>query len=160
MSLIEIEIVICAPIERVFDLSRSVDAHQDSTRQTGERAVAGVTSGLLDLGDQVTWQATHLGVRQRLTTRIVELRRPHYFCDSMVSGAFRGFDHEHHFSVLGSGTLVRDRFNFESPGGPLGKLADALFLKRYMRGFLEARSVVIKEIAESDGWRMYLRDGH
>lgn len=76
----------------------------------------------------------------------------------MVLGIFRGFDHDHHFFVVDSGVLVRDRFDFESPLGPLGRLANALFLNRYMRAFLEARSVAIKEVAESQAWRKYLRE--
>ena len=156
MSVIELESIMLAPIERVFDLSRSVDLHAASTRQTGERAVAGTTCGLLEQGQQVTWEATHFGIRQRLTSRIVVLRRPHYFRDSMVAGAFRRFDHDHHFCTVGAGTLVRDRFEFESPWGILGELANTLFLERYMRTFLETRSNVIKEVAESGAWSKYL----
>ena len=159
MPVIEIELVVLAPIERVFDLSRSVDAHVDSTSQTGERAVAGVTTGLLALGDHVTWEARHFGVRQRLTSRIVEFQRPHHFRDSMVSGAFARIDHDHDFSTLDTGTRTSDRFDFDSPLGPLGRLADALFLTRYMRALLETRLRVIKRIAESGEWTKYLGAG-
>lgn len=75
MPVIEIELRILAPAERVFDLSRSVDLHVRSTAWTHERAVAGVTRGLLSLDDQVTWEAVHFGVRQRLTSRIRQLTR-------------------------------------------------------------------------------------
>ncbi len=50
MPLIELSTGIRAPIERVFDLARSIDAHVASTGQTRERAVAGRTSGLIELG--------------------------------------------------------------------------------------------------------------
>jgi hypothetical protein len=73
MPVIDLELFVHAPAERVFDLSRSVDVHVASTSRTGERAVAGVTTGLLVLGDVVTWEATHFGVRQRLTSQIVAL---------------------------------------------------------------------------------------
>lgn len=157
MSVIELELFIRAPIERVFDLSRSLDLHVDSAAQTNERAVAGVTTGLLGLHEQVTWEATHFGVRQRLTSRMVELDRPRHFRDAMVSGAFRRFDHDHDFAEVDGGTIARDRFDFDAPLGPLGKLADALFLARYMRRFLETRMQIVKEVAESDRWKKYLR---
>ena len=153
MAKIELVTLILAPKERCFDLSLSVDLHVASTRDTGERAVAGVTSGLLQLGEQVTWSARHFGVRQRLTTRITALERPRHFRDSMVSGAFRRFDHDHFFEAKGDATEMRDVFDFESPLGPLGRIADALVLTRYLRGFLERRNEVIKQAAESDGWR-------
>jgi hypothetical protein len=43
--------VISAPRERVFDPARSMDAHQNSTEGTQERAIAGVTRGLIGLSD-------------------------------------------------------------------------------------------------------------
>lgn len=52
MPLIELHTEISAPRERVFDLARSVDAHLDSAGATRERAVAGVTSGLIGSGEE------------------------------------------------------------------------------------------------------------
>jgi ligand-binding SRPBCC domain-containing protein len=156
MATIELVTLILAPPERCFDLSRSVELHVTSTKDTGERAVAGVTSGLLSLADEVTWSARHFGVRQKLTSRITAFERPGHFRDSMVSGAFRRFDHDHFFEAKGDATEMRDVFDFESPLGPLGRIADALVLTRYLRGFLEQRNEVIKRAAESDGWRALL----
>ncbi len=157
MPIIEVTLTARAPIERVFDLSRSVEMHMASTRQSNELAVGGVTNGLLELNDEVTWQATHLWVRQRLTSRITAFDRPRYFRDSMVRGTFKRFDHDHYFTGVESGTLLRDRFDFESPLGLLGHLADVLFLNRYIRRFLSARLHVVKSVAESDSWEQFLR---
>src|SRR5690606_38833374 len=120
MPIIDLELFVRAPIERDFDLSRSVDVHLASTFQTEERAIAGVTAGLLQRGDVVTWEARHFGVRQRLTSRMVSVSRPSHFRDSMVSGAFRRFDHDHFFAAAGDGTLVTERFDFDAPFGPVG----------------------------------------
>ena len=159
LPVIEIEIEVSAPIERVFDLSRSIDLHQDSTAQTGEKAVAGVTSGLIGDGEEVTWRARHLGIWQHLTSRITAFDRPRHFRDSQVRGAFHRFDHDHFFEVAGSVVRVRDRFDFESPLGILGRAANGLFLTAYMRRFLETRNAIVKEVAESDRWRRYLEPG-
>ena len=156
MAKIELVTLILAPKERCFDLSRSVELHVASTTDTGERAVAGVTSGLLNLGEEVTWSARHFGVRQKLTSRITAFERPDHFRDSMVTGAFRRFDHDHFFEAKGDATEMRDVFDFESPLGPLGRIADALVLTGYLRGFLERRNEVIKSAAESEGWRALL----
>ncbi len=149
MPTIDLELEIAAPIEVVFDLFRSVELHEKSTFSTRERAVAGVTSGMLGLGDEVTWEAVHFGLRQRLTIRITAFDRPNRFRDSMVSGAFRRFDHDHVFTRTTTGTQVSDRFDFTSPCGPLGWMANRLFLTSYMRNFLERRMHAIKAIAES-----------
>ena len=156
MPVIELSTQIAAPVDRVFDLARSIDLHVASTGKSGERAVAGVTSGLIGLGQEVTWSARHLGVRQRLTVRITAFDRPTYFADTMLRGAFRRMDHQHHFEPTADGTLMRDVFTFESPLGPLGRVADWLFLKRYMRSFLVDRNLVLKATAESTVWQRYL----
>jgi ligand-binding SRPBCC domain-containing protein len=148
MPRIELTLDIQAPIDRCFDLARSVDVHVQSTASTKERAVAGVTSGLMHLGDEVTWEARHLGVRQRLTTRITAYERPYYFRDSQVRGAFARFDHDHYFEALPDGrTRMRDVFDFTSPLGLLGAIVDRLLLTSYMRRFLLRRNEAIARLA-------------
>lgn len=148
MPVIRIELYINAPKEICFDLARSIDIHAKSASQTKERAVAGVTSGLIELGETVTWEAVHFGIRQRLTAQITEFDKPHRFVDEMVSGAFQRFWHSHEFADSGAGTVMTDVFDYTSPLGVLGKLADMMFLKRYMAGFLQKRNAYIKQMAE------------
>ncbi len=109
MSVIELSTSIAAPTERVFDLARRIDLHMSSTSRTGERAVAGVTSGLIGLGEEVTWRARHFGIWQSLTVRITEFERPDHFADVMVRGAFRRMEHHHYFDASSNGTMMRDR---------------------------------------------------
>ena len=156
MPVIELTTSIAAPIERVFDLSRSIDLHVDSTARTRERAVAGVTSGLIGLGQEVTWRARHFGIWQLLSVRITEFERPTHFADVMLRGAFRRMEHHHYFAAAGGGTLMRDVFRFQSPLGFLGRLADFFVLTRYLKSFLVERNRVIKAAAESEEWRRYL----
>ena len=158
MPVIEFELEIEAPVERVFDLSRSVPVHLHSAHHTGEVLIDGPRA-LLGLDDQVTWEAKHLGLRRRLTARITAFDRPSHFRDSMVRGAFARFDHDHYFQTTGAKTIARERFDFTSPLGPIGRIADALFLERYMRRFLLGRATSVKRIAESDDWRTYLGSG-
>lgn len=150
MPVIDLETWIRAPIDRCFDLSRDIDIHMQSTAQTGEIAVAGVTRGLIGLNEEVTWEATHFGVRQRLTTRISAYQRPFHFRDSQVRGAFKRFDHDHFFAEVDGGTLMRDVFDFESPLGILGDLANRVYLRRYMTALLERRNKLIKKVAERE----------
>ncbi|XAL99178.1 SRPBCC family protein [Phycisphaeraceae bacterium D3-23] len=159
MPTIQLDTDIAAPIERVFDLARSIDAHIDSTASTGEKAVAGKTSGLIELGEQVTWEARHFGVRQRLTVKVTRLDRPYVFEDVMLRGAFKSMRHTHEFTAHAGGTRMTDTFEFAAPLGPLGWLTERLFLTRYMRGFLFERSRVLKETAESERWKRYLVAG-
>ncbi len=156
MPLITCTTYINAPIDRCFDLSRSIDLHILSTAQTQEKAIAGKTSGLIDAGETVTWEAIHFRVRQKLTVRIEEVNRPHFFSDRMLKGAFKSMYHEHHFEEVGDGTLMTDRFSFESPFGILGQLFNMLILTRYMNGFLQQRNETIRLMAEGDDWQKLL----
>ena len=156
MTKIYIETKIRSPIDRVFDLSRSIDAHIDSAGSTAERAIAGKTSGLIGLGETVTWSALHFGVRQKLTIRIVEFSPPHSFSDVMVSGAFKSMHHRHTFTQDGDETLMKDYFEFEAPLGVIGVLAEKLVLYKYMERFLMVRNETIKAIAEGDQWQRFL----
>ncbi len=154
MPRIELTIKIAAPIELVFDLSRDIDVHQQSQTRHREQAVAGRTSGLINEGEEVTWEAVHFGVRQQLRSHITKMQRPVHFQDVMISGAFKRFEHDHFFTTLPDGrTLVTDVFDYTSPFGPLGKIADALFLKAYMHNLLTERNALIKHLAESSATR-------
>jgi ligand-binding SRPBCC domain-containing protein len=157
MPIIELQSIIKADIEVVFDLSRSIDFHQLSANHTHEKAIAGKITGLIGLYESVTWRAKHFGLHQKLTSKITSFDQPAYFVDEMVSGAFKRFKHEHFFEKMEAGTLMKDRFDYESPLGILGILADKIFLKRYMTKFLEQRNVAIKDCAESGNWRAILK---
>lgn len=79
MPKIEIITEINSTIDICFDLSRSIDLHKISTAKTNEEAIAGRTTGLINLNETVTWQATHFGVRQKLTSQITAFNRPFFF---------------------------------------------------------------------------------
>ena len=104
-----------------FDLSLSIDAHLGSFEESGERAVAGVTSGVIGLGEFVTWQAKHFGITWKMTSTITEWDRPRRFVDEQCDGPFRSFRHEHVFEPVANGTRLVDHVEFAAPLGPLGR---------------------------------------
>ncbi|MDE3228980.1 MAG: SRPBCC family protein [Chloroflexota bacterium] len=149
MSTIHLETPINASPERCFDLSISVDAHTRSQAAARERPIAGVLSGEMRLGDTVTWEAVHFGVRQHLTSQITEYDRPARFTDELVAGIFQQLHHNHVFVPQPYGTLMLDDFTFRAPLGVLGRLAETLFLTRYMTRLLLTRNRYLRQLAES-----------
>ena len=145
-----------APIERVFDLSRSINLHQISTADTNEKAVAGILSGLINKNETVTWQAKHLLKTRRFTSKITEMQKPDFFTDEMIMGDFKTFNHKHHFKSANNGTIMIDMINFETPYGVIGKIANKFFLKTYIEKFLTKRNAVIKDYAETQKWKAIL----
>jgi len=151
--------IIEAPIERCFDLSRSVEVHLLSNVHSGEQALAvgGVTSGLVGLFGEVTWRARHFGIWQNLTNKITAIESPYYFQVTMVRGIFRSMQADHLFASLESGgTEMKNILSVAAPLPLLGLIAEALFLRRYMLALLRERNTVIKRIAESSEWEQYL----
>lgn len=131
-----------------FDLARDIDLHLRTMADTGERAVAGVTTGLIGSGDEVTWEARHFGVRRRMTVGIVEFDPPHLFRDHMLRGPFRRFDHLHRFEQREGVTIMTDEIDFASPYGPIGWVVDRLVLARHLRRLLLARADAIRHEAQ------------
>jgi len=145
-----------APLDKCFDLARSIDFHLHSVSSTKEKAVGGVTSGLIGLGQQVEWRARHFRLWFSMTVAITEMSRPFHFQDAMVTGPFLFFKHDHTFSQQNDGTLMIDRVEFASPVPVLGSIADFLFLRHHLKLFLQERNQLLKAALESDQWRNYL----
>jgi ligand-binding SRPBCC domain-containing protein len=114
MPLIELCTIIDAPIERCFDLARSIDLHKLSTEGSEEEAIDGVTFGLIGKYQRVTWRAKHFGITQTLSSKITVFERPYLFRDEMIEGAFQSLRHDHFFENSEGKTLMRDILTINS----------------------------------------------
>jgi ligand-binding SRPBCC domain-containing protein len=158
MPIIELRTEIKGDIETCFDLARSIDFHKMSTAKTNEKAIAGRTSGLINLDESVTWQATHFGIRQELTSKITAFKRPFYFRDEQLKGIFKFIIHDHYFESQNGKVMMTDVFSFQSPFGILGQAFDKLVLTQYLTKFLVERNKLIKEYVETTKWKTVLND--
>lgn len=156
MPTIHLTTFIAAPVDVVFDLSRSVEVHKQSMRQHQEEAVAGTRFGLVEKEDTITWRAKHLLKKRFLRVKITQMSKPVGFIDEQMEGNFKMMKHEHHFKSCDNGTILIDLFHFESPFGMIGKWFNGLFLTGYLRRLLEHRNRTIKEYAESGRWKNLL----
>lgn len=150
MTRIELNTIIKGSIERVFDLSRSIDFHMESASQTQEKAKAGVTSGLIGLNQTVSWRGKHFGFWLEHTSKIVVLEAPFRFVDLMIKGHFTYFVHKHEFAEKGNTVLMKDELLYKVPYGVMGKLFDRLLLKRHLTKFLKHRNCQIKVAIENE----------
>jgi len=149
MPIIHLETIIAAPTEIVFDVSRNITVHAEADKAHNLRAIAGVTEGLINLNETVTWEAKHFGFNLNHTTKIIAMNRPHSFSDEMIKGMFGHWHHLHKFETLKDGkTKMIDLVDLASPFGVLGKIVDAVYLKSYMTKFLLEHNKNIKRVAE------------
>ena len=156
MPVIELETRIKSSIEICFDLSRSIDLHEISTAHTHEKAIAGITKGLISLNEFVTWQARHFGIIQKLTSKTTAFQRPNHFRDEQQKGAFKFIIHDHYFTYNNGDVLMKDVFKFQSPFGPIGSLIDKFVMTGYLKKLLIKRNNIIKDYAESEKWKPVL----
>ncbi|NQU49704.1 MAG: SRPBCC family protein [Planctomycetes bacterium] len=137
-----------SPLE-CFDLSRDLDFHQDSFKDSDESIVGGRSSGLIELNEEVIWRAKHLGFYHRHTSKITAFDSPHHFRDEMIEGRFARYLHDHYFEQIPTGTRMRDVVEFQAPLGILGLVAEVLVLKNYMRRLILDRSLSVRAKAEA-----------
>lgn len=149
MTKIKLQSKIKAPIEVVFNLSRNIDVHQESASSSNEKAIAGKTSGLIELNETVTWKGKHFGFYLTHSSKITEMELPNYFVDIMEKGHFKSFRHEHYFKEENGFTTMKDVLIYETPFWIFGRFFDSIFLENHMRNFLLERNAILKNIAEN-----------
>lgn len=149
MTTINLTTKIKAPIHTVFDVSRNIDVHQQSASKSKEKAIAGVTSGLINFNETVTWRGKHFGFYLTHKSRMTAMNLYDYFVDEMEEGKFKTFKHEHFFEEINGVTIMKDNLQYETPFGIIGKLFDVLFLKRHLTQFLLERNKILKKVSEN-----------
>ena len=158
MPHIHLTTLVHAPVERIFNLSRHIALHRKSMEHTGERAVGGVTTGMINLNETVTWEGKHLFKTRRFTSKITEMKLYDSFTDEMIHGDFKSFKHQHHFKGIDNGTIIIDILDYETPYGIIGQLVNGFYMHRYLESLIKRRNEVIKEYAESKKWEALLPD--
>ncbi|MFV8333033.1 SRPBCC family protein [Flavobacterium sp. GSP14] len=149
MTTIQLSTAINAPIEIIFDLSRNIDVHQQSTAKSNETAIDGITSGLINLNETVTWRGKHFGVYLTHKSIISAMVIPTYFVDEMLEGKFKSFKHQHTFIQKNGFVIMEDKIQYETPYGIFGKLFDHFLLKKHLTNFILDRNLFIKALAEN-----------
>jgi ligand-binding SRPBCC domain-containing protein len=153
MTTINLTTKIKASRKTVFDISRNIDIHQQSASKSKEVAIAGVTSGLINFNETVTWRGKHFGFYLTHKSRITAMNLHDYFVDEMERGKFKTFKHEHFFEEENGVTIMKDKLQYETPFGIFGELFDILFLEKHLINFLLERNKTLKEVSEKTDFK-------
>ncbi|MEC1523813.1 SRPBCC family protein [Neobacillus niacini] len=148
MPLLEHKQFIHAPIEVCFDVARGFGIHPQTPLKGTGKTVGGLTEGLPGEGDCVTWECVNFGIKQRITSRIIFMEKPHSFVEKMVKGPFKTFIYIHQFIEEEKGTTMIDHIQYHLWLGPIGVLMDKWFLAKYFKKIIVTRSIELKEAAE------------
>lgn len=156
MPTIHLTTFIAAPVERVFNLSRSIELHRLSMQAFGEEAVAGIRNGLINNGETVTWRAKHLLKKRILRVKIIAMKKPEQYTSEQLTGDFKEMKHEHWFKPCDNGTIMIDLFHFETPYGVIGRIFNKIYFSNYIKKILEQRNSFIRDYAETEKWKNLL----
>lgn len=78
------------------------------------------------------------------TSRIDVWEDGRRFVDSQETGPYSSWWHEHRFEPDGDGTIMTDTVYYAAPGGPIGSIANALFVEDELRKVFGYRSAVVR----------------
>jgi ligand-binding SRPBCC domain-containing protein len=101
-------------------------------------------------GQVLAYRFRFLGVPMRWIARLSEIVPGVSFVDEQTSGPFAYWRHEHSLRDVAGGTQVRDHVSFRSPLGPLGRVADALFVKRSIEELFDHRCAYLQILLDEE----------
>lgn len=97
-------------------------------------------------GQMITYRLQPVpGVPVSWTTEITHVQEPNYFVDEQRFGPYAMWHHQHHFKEVEGGVEMTDEVNYAIPLGPLGRLANWLFVERQVKAIFDHRYKVLEE---------------
>lgn len=148
MTTITLVTEINADKRTVFDLSRNINLHQESMKDSSEKATEGKTFGLIELDETVTFKGNHFGFPLTHQSKITEMSFYDSFTDEMLQGYFKSFQHRHSFREQNGRTIMTDEVYYEVPFGIFGRIFNQWMLKKHLTRLLRKRNAFIKASAE------------
>lgn len=86
------------------------------------------------------------GIPLRWVTEITHVNEPNYFVDEQRFGPYTFWHHKHFLKAIPGGVEMRDLIHYALPLGPLGSLANTLFVKKQLNDIFTYRKFVLEEM--------------
>ncbi len=154
MNKIEFNTHIKAPIERCFDLSRSIDFHKISLSPVvKEESVAGCTTGLIGQNQHALMQSNCWGYHFSTELKIVKFNPPYFLSYEITDSNFESAIHDYYFYDIGDETVMVNHFYYKLKLGLMGEIANLLFLEKYLNKTISKRNDLLREYAETSKWQ-------
>lgn len=79
-------------------------------------------------------------------TEITHLKEHQYFVDEQRIGPYAIWHHEHHIEAITGGVLMKDILSYRLPYGYLGRIVNALFIKKKVATIFTYREQALAEL--------------
>jgi hypothetical protein len=134
---------VAAPAEEVFALfARPANLGALSPAAADMRFEA--LPDRVEVGTELAFTVKVGPTRARWVSQVESWEPPVSFVDVQVRGPFAAWWHEHRVVRDGAGSRIEDTVYFKAPLGPLGWLAEALFVRRMLREMFELRAHTLR----------------
>lgn len=136
-------------VEALFDFHRSAEALTLLTPPNRQVQIVGdaeVRNGALHV-----LRIRQFGLPMEWHARISQVDPPNGFTDTAERSPFAYWQHHHRFIPEGSGAILRDEVTYRMPLGPLGQIADRLFVARDLDRLFAFRHAQTKRALEAQG---------
>jgi ligand-binding SRPBCC domain-containing protein len=97
-------------------------------------------------GTRIRYRISLHGAPMTWTTEIRQWNPPLRFVDVQLSGPYQLWHHTHRFEACNSGTRMIDVVRYRLPFGPIGRLVNALLVRRDVGRIFDYRNRRIGEI--------------
>jgi len=87
-----------------------------------------------------------LGIPVYWMTEITQVKNKEYFIDEQRFGPYKLWHHQHHFKAIEGGVEMTDIVHYKNPLWWLGRLANALFVKKKLQKIFEYRFQKVEEL--------------
>jgi ligand-binding SRPBCC domain-containing protein len=95
-------------------------------------------------GQVITYKVSPIaGIKTNWITEITHVNDRKYFVDEQRFGPYSMWHHEHIFEETKDGVLMTDRVSYKIPFGPLGSIAQKLFIKKQLQSIFTFREQVL-----------------
>lgn len=91
-----------------------------------------------------------LGLPMGWTSVITQYDPPNVFVDEQVRGHYHPWRHRHEFVGDGDCTITSDRVRYSLPLGPLGRIAQAVLVKRQLLGIFRFRQRTVAGLLKAE----------
>jgi ligand-binding SRPBCC domain-containing protein len=133
------------PVAEVFDFfARPANLVRVSPPELHLRLIEGPER--LELGARLTLRGWRWGVPQRVVSEVTAFESGVRFVDEQRKGPFGKWVHTHQFEADSGGTLVRDRIEYEPPGGVLGLVVTVGWIERDLEWIFTYRETKLREL--------------
>lgn len=85
-----------------------------------------------------------MNIPMNWVTEITHISDKKYFIDEQRFGPYAMWHHEHHFEETEGGVLMTDKLTYAMPMGPLGTIANGLFVGKRVKEIFDYRYSILE----------------